>query len=361
MINKRNDKMQKYIRGLLYGNKKTKAYLSFLVLLFLLTVVSFIYTILFHSIISAIIAVFAGVLLLVLGSSFSFQQVKSKENAKSEQDMKQTEEKNAKQLFATEPDHDPEKKKTEQNMEKETYFHQYSEQKLQMVFKEHKVKKNNLSAIVDFSEKYKIKECPAYIWRDKNNFYILLLEKKARKIILPLHTLKYIHYQPGVQADVKKDYKDFQENSFIGKMFGNFLPSYYNGQGREAYSYKKNLYVIAPEDICFTNTSARNLMKILNLNVDIKHTSLEKEEYSQHYQMIYQYNVLWKDSVITIEEYQDKVKKHLKMIADSPIDETAYRTMIMKFMKYRWITDEYAQFFLNYKEKTEKKKQENKK
>lgn len=331
--------MQKYIRGLLYGNKKTKVYLSFLLLLFLLTVVSLLYTIIFHSIVSAIIAVFAGVLLLVLGSSFSFQQVKSKENGKSGQDVKQTEEK---------------------NMEQSSYFHQYSEQKLQVVLKEHKVKKNNLPVVVDFSEKYKIKECPAYIWRDKNNFYILLLEKKTRKITLPLHTLRYIHYQPAVQADVKKNYKDFQENSFIGKMFGNYLPSYYNGQGRETYLYKKNLYAIAP-DICFTNTSARNLMKILNLNVDIKHTSLEKEEYSQYYQMIYQYNILWKDGVITIEEYQDKLKKYLKMIADSPIDEMAYRTMIMKFMKYRWITDEYAQFFLDYKEKTEKKKMEKKK
>ena len=206
--------------------------------------------------------------------------------------------------------------------------------------------------MVDYSKKYKIKECPAYIWRDKSSFHILLLEKQTRKVTVPLNTLKYIHYQPGVQADVEKDYKDFRESSFVGKMFGNFLPTYYNGQGRETYFYKKNLYSIAP-DICFTNTSARNLMKILDLNIDIRHTALDKEEYSQYFQLLYQYNILWKDGVITIEEYQNKVKKHLKKIADSSINEMEFRTMIMKFMKYRWITDEYAEFFIKYKEKVE--------
>lgn len=351
--------MQKYIRGLLYGNKKTKSYLWFLIILFLLTIISTVYAIMFYSVAAAIIAIFAGVLGLVLGSSFSFQTVKKDKNEQMLERVEMENEHSIKRAVKEMEDEAEENKKVQKN-EKKSYLHHYNEKKLQSILKEHKVKKINTPVMVDYSEKYKIKECPAYIWRDKNNFYILLLEKKTRKITLPLSTLKCIHYQPGIRADVEKDYKDFQENSFIGKMFRGFLPSYYNGQGREAYFYKKNLYSIAP-DVCFTNTSAKNLMKILDLNVDIKHAFLEKEEYSRYYQLSYQYNILWKDGVLTIEEYQDKIKEHLKRIADSSMGETEYRAMIMKFMKYRWITDEYAQFFIEYKEKAERKKAEHNK
>lgn len=336
--------MQKYIRGLFHGNKETKLYLCFFIILFVLTAVTAIYAIVAHSVESGIIAIFAGVLGLVLMSSFSFRTIEHRDNDKMEQSVKNAEKESENRKI-----------KKEENI-KGQYLQQFSEKKLQSILKENKIKKVNAPVMVDYSEKYRIKECPAYIWRDKNNFYILLLEKQTRKLVIPLSTLKYIHYEPGIRADVGKDYQFFRESSFIGQMFGGFLPTYYNGQGRQSYFYKKNLYSIAP-DIRFTNTSARNLMKILDLNVNIKHSLLDKEEYAQYYQILFQYNVLWKDGVIKIEEYRDKVKLHLKKIADNhKVSTEEYRTMIMKFLKYRWITDEYADFFIGYKEKSEHKK-----
>lgn len=304
-----------------------------------------VYAIIAQAVIPAIVAIFAGVLGLVIISSVSFKKLE--ESAKKNQDKKKNE---AKKGVS---------EKTSREEENNNFLDRYNEKKIQRILKEHKIKKINEPVIVDFSEKYKIKECPAYIWRDKNNFYLLLLEKQTRKITVPLSTFKYIDYEPGVTADVEKDYKNFQESSFIGKMFGKFLPSYHNGQGREIRLSKKNLYKIAP-DIRFTNKSARNLMKILDLNVNIKHSALNQEEYAQYYQIFYQYNILWKDEVLTIEEYENKIKLQLKKIADSTIEIDEYRGMVMKFMKYRWITDEYARFFVEYKEKMERSRLEQK-
>lgn len=351
--------MQKYIRGLLYGNRKTKCYLWFLTILFVLTIITAVYAIAAYSVESGIVAIFAGVLGLVIASSFSFQTIEYTKETRKEESVEK-DNGNEKKSALLDIKNQKERNSQEKESGERQYFHQYNEKKLQSILKEHKVKKVNAPVMVDYSKKYKIRECPAYIWCDKNNFYVLLLEKQTRKISIPLNTLKYIQYQPGIQADVKKDYQYFQRSSFIGKMFGDFLPTYYNGKGREVYFYKKNLYSISP-DIHFTNTSARNLIKILNLNVNIKHALLDKEEYAQYYQLLYQYNILWKDGVITIEEYRDKIKLQLKSIADSVISAEEYNVMIMKFMKYRWITEEYAEFFMGYKEKIEKNKLERKK
>ncbi len=349
--------MQKYIRGLLYGNRKTKCYLWGMTILFAITIITMVYAIAASSLEVGIIAIFAGVLALVLVNSISFQRLEHTENNQKEQRVKNAEKKRGHNTDSNslEAKNEDEENVAGKDDTQGQYLRKYSEKKLQSILKENKIKKVNVPVMIDCSGKYNIKQCPAYIWRDKNNFYLLLLEKQIRKIAIPLSTLQYIGYHPNVQANVKKDYKYFQESSFIGKMFEEFLPTYYNGQGRETYLYKKNLYSIAP-DICFTNTSARNLMKILNLNVNIKHPSLDKEEYAQYYQLLYQYNILWKDGVITIKEYQNKIKQQLKSIADSMISAEEYRAMIMKFMKYRWITDEYADFFIGYKEKSEQRK-----
>ena len=63
----------------------------------------------------------------------------------------------------------------------DTYQH-YDQHVLRKVKRKYRVKKDHRPIMVDGSQTYRIRECPAFIWRVHNKVYLLLLEKEPRKI-----------------------------------------------------------------------------------------------------------------------------------------------------------------------------------
>lgn len=103
--------------------------------------------------------------------------------------------------------------------EENTFYEQYNAQEIKRIKKKYHVKKDHRPIIIDSSKTFKIKECPAFIWRVHSKVYLLLIEKEPRKIILSRERIKHLDYVPGVRVDRTKEYPAFKEDNLVTSVF----------------------------------------------------------------------------------------------------------------------------------------------
>ena len=79
-------------------------------------------------------------------------------------------------------------------------FEHYNAQVLKKIKKKYRLRKDHRPIIIDCSKSYRIKECPAFIWRIHNKVYLLLLEKEPRRISISRDLIRNMGYIPGVKT-----------------------------------------------------------------------------------------------------------------------------------------------------------------
>lgn len=327
--------MKKYWLGLRYGNKRTKSYLWGFLLLILATIICIGITIITKIMEVGAITAFLAAFTLIFGLNLSFGDVK-----------KQIDEVNEKGIEA----HKSKEKKSK--WKDEIYNVQYSEKKIKQLFHQYKVKKGNKPVIVDSSKKYKISQCPAYIWIDKGYFYLLLLEKKPRKIEIEVNKMDGITYKREIVYNLNEEYQHLKDASLEKLVYQEFLPTYHRIRKNNMMLYTKNLYVLI-NDITFTNKSAKNLFEVYQGKFQVQDLNIER--FGEYFKEIYQFNLLWKDGVYSTEEYKKKVQQLLNGLVESNLSDEEVQEQIYRFMKYNFITEEYADFYLHHREKIKNK------
>ena len=63
----------------------------------------------------------------------------------------------------------------------------------------------------------------------------------------------------------------------------------------------------------------------------------------------YKLNVLWKDGVLSSKEYQSKINGLLSEIARSDSSFESYMKTLKQMLEYNFITDEYVEYYENYR------------
>lgn len=308
--------MRKYWNALRHGGYKIKLYLWSVILLTLTAVGCLLYTILTHNRISGIAALFLAVLDLVVIQSVSLRDAEQgKKNGKAEDPMA--------------PDNP---------------MNRYDKNQINKLFSVHRVKKNPRPVMVDVSARYRLQQCPAYIWKDKGSLHFLCLgDDKADEFTVDLKSVTSITLKKGVPGREDLEYRDVKKSSFVRSIFEPFLPSYYEMNKKGRIVSCKNLYVIQP-DIAFTNTSAANLFQVLDVDFTAEDEILSSSKFDLHFKELYKYNLLWKDGVLDPEEYKKQCQRILKAVvelADGQELEEKLDTMI----RYRLVTEEYADFY----------------
>ena len=223
-------------------------------------------------------------------------------------------------------------------------YRNYTKEKIEKILYKYKVKEEHRKVMVDFCRPFRIKQCPAYIWKDRKNLYFLLLEEEPRRIEIPLNTIDGIHYEKGAEVKSSLEYEEFKKPSFMGSIFLNYMPTYYEKVKNERRMYCKNLYIISPE-LKVTNTSARNLFDILEVDFILQDTVMISEKFDAYFKMAYKSNILLRDRVITPEEYKDKIKILLTSISQSEMSERSYIELVNQLEEYKLITEEYAKYY----------------
>ncbi len=374
--------MKKWLDSLRYGNEQTKSYIIVITVLSVLTIIFGILCVINLSWGFGILCVVTGVIdgIILQNITFEDETLLLKRKAYSEQEREERkaqkkEKKHGKEQRMNEEELDSEeemesedsiigledskKKKRkrvaeggeeeiivdmEESEEEDNPYKNYTKEKVKALLYKYKVKEEHRRVIVDFCAPFRIKQCPAYVWRDKKNLCFLLLEEEPRKIEIPLSNIDGIRCERGAVAKSSLEYEEFKNHSFIGSVFLSYLPTYYEKMKNQKRMLCKNLYVIHPE-LKVTNTSARNLFDILETDFILEDAVMTSSKFDGYFKMAYKSNVLLRDRVITAEEYKNKIRILLTSISQGEMSERGFIELVNQLEEYKLITEEYAKYY----------------
>ncbi len=226
----------------------------------------------------------------------------------------------------------------------------YDKKKIKHTLHEYKVKRDNRKVLVDRSDKYKIKQTPAYIWVTGKEFHMLLIEEEPRHVIIPVHSIREISYLKKQPVNADTDYPAFHRKNLFTDLFRPCLPDYtYNTVAGDMNSYK-NLYGILG-DIYFTNNSAKHLFDLLGVKfrVDDKVTMSPKVNF--FFKDAYKSNILLRDGVIDANGYADRISDTLDAMARSSIGFNEFKDTLDLMIRNKLITTEFANHYIDVREK----------
>lgn len=324
--------MKKLLDSLKYGDRDTKIYLWSLIALSAATVLFGIAAVFLLSFFAGAASVICAVIAALLWQSADLKE-KNLEHAEEEKE-EVLEQPAAKQ---------PEDKEDKEEEEVVSRVEHYSERQVVQLMHKHKVK-DNRKVMIDLCSAFRIRQSPAYFWIESGKANFLVLEEEARTIQIPLNKIKEITYERGIRVQKQHDYADFRESSFVASVFEDLMPVYYMAVKNGKKGYFKNLYSITP-DLKVTNTSARALFDILKLDFGIHDAITSSPRYSDFYKMAYKANILWKDQVITTEEYRERIKEIFESFREIGIRGSEYDELAEQMVESNFITREYAEYY----------------
>lgn len=238
-----------------------------------------------------------------------------------------------------------------EDKEKEIDIYQhYDQHVLRKVKRKYRVKKDHRPILVDESKTYRIRECPAFIWRVHNKVYLLLLEKEPRKICISRDLIRNMGYRPGVKVNMEEEYPVFRKENLITGVFREFLPDYMDSKIKNDPLRTKNLYTIYP-DIMLTNRCAYEVMDLLCLHFMPKDKITDNERLNGFFKRIYAANILYRDRVYSILEYKNSIEKTLHDLCYAEMTDKEFEATLEQLLRGRLISGEYADHYreLRYK------------
>lgn len=330
------EEMKRYIRAMFHGSRKTKIYMWTMVLVAIFSLVCFFISITGGGINFFYLA-FGGGLFCVMYSQLAvFKDVDA-----------ETKEQNGKT-----------KVKTKEYKDLKTAgsgVKGYTEEDVRKLMVAYKVKRESFLVLIDSSEKYKIKKCPAYMWVDKYYVYFLLFENTPRVLTVPRKEMEILSYEKGIIIKDMEEYKDVKESMFLNSLCKDLYPQYYRNMVNGLTTFMKNLFVLG-EDMRFTTGSVRGVMKLLKCRFELSDKQFDSKRFGSYFGEIYKANLLLKENVYTPQEYEENVKEQLQNLAEHEEQIQEFQSTIYKLVQYRLISDEIAEFYLDYREKLEEKK-----
>lgn len=250
-----------------------------------------------------------------------------------------------KQIPETVPENEPETISKDM-----TAYDHYDKQVLKKIQKKYHVRKDHRAILIDSSKTYRIKECPAFIWRVHNKVHLLLIEKEPRHIVISRDLIRHMGYVPDVSGDKTKEYLVFQKNNLITNVFGGLIPDYYPVKNGKSLQRVKHLYEIYP-DIRISNKSAATVMDLLCLNFMPDNKITQSEKLNGFFKRIYASYILYQDKVYSITEYKESVETILKEMCYAEIPMREFEVTLENLVKGHMISMEYASYYTELKQK----------
>lgn len=237
-------------------------------------------------------------------------------------------------------------------------FKHYNKKMLAKVKKKYRVRKEHRPIIIDSSDSYRIKECPAFMWRIHNKVYLLLLEKEPRRISISRDLIRHMGYEPNVEAAPEGEYEAFKKESMITGVFKEFLPDYKIVKTKDGKKKVKNLYTFYP-DIRISNHSANDVLDLLCLNFMPEDKITRSDGLNGFFKRIYAAHILYNDQVYEIMEYKEAVENTLKDMCYAEMSKREFASTLDNLVKGKLISKAYANHYMDMRNKIALKQEEN--
>lgn len=226
----------------------------------------------------------------------------------------------------------------------------YNKKKIKKTLHKYKVKRDHRLVLVDRSDKFHIKQTPAYIWVSNSDFNILLIEQEPRHIILPLYNITEITYLKKQEVNADTDYPALHKKNLISDLFAPYLPDYTQSTVVSDMVSYKNLYGIEP-GIYFTNNSAKQLFDLLAVEFRVDDKVTTSTKVNRYFKDTYKASILLRDNVIDAVGYADKISRILDDMARSTLSYNEFKETLNLMMKNKLITQEFAMHYMEVRDK----------
>ena len=353
------ESVKKFIDTFRYGSAKTR---RFLLLLVALTIVSVAFSVmaLVKSSWTMVAAAFIfWVVLFIVAGSKELTERKAEVKEKGKEEKKAKEKKpfklpSIKDVFGKKdgkvPADNSEEGARMRKLREEGHI-AFSNKELNGLLRLHHVKRTHKTILIDNCETHKIKEVPAYVWRDKRRVYFLLLLPNPKRIQYPIEQCSNMTYKRAVLADEKTDYLEIVRPGPVNIVFGGFLPLYYRERLAGRLVTRKNLYCLG-KDLYITPASVKNVVEVINPRFEIDDEITK--DHNEWFNECYRYNTLWRDKIYTGEEYKNSVVACLKRMCRQDIPFDDFRKCLEGLVEYHIINDEMADKFADYRRQVRK-------
>lgn len=225
----------------------------------------------------------------------------------------------------------------------------YDRKKVKRTLHKFKVRRDHRMIFVDRSEKLKANQTPAYIWVEKKDLHLLLIEQEPRHITIPIYQIKEITYLKKQPANEDIDYAAFRGSSVIADMFRPYLPDYSHSTVVDDLSAYKNLYGIG-NDIYVTNRSAAALFDLLGVPFQVDDRVTMSNKVNIYFKEAYKSNILLRDNVIDANGYADRISKTLDNLAHSTISYAEFKDTLNLMIRNKLITQEFASYYMGVRD-----------
>lgn len=225
----------------------------------------------------------------------------------------------------------------------------YDRKKVRKTLHKFKVRRDHRMIFVDHSEKLKVNQTPAYIWVEKKDFHLLLIEQEPRHITIPVYQIKEITYLKKQPANEDIDYAAYRSSSVIADLFRPYLPDYSHSTVVDDLSAYKNLYGIG-NDIYVTNRSASALFDLLGVPFQVDDRVTLSNKVNIYFKEAYKSNILLRDNVIDANGYADRISKTLDNLAHSTVSYAEFKDTLNLMIRNKLITQEFASYYMGVRD-----------
>ena len=226
----------------------------------------------------------------------------------------------------------------------------YTRKTVKKLFHRYKVKRDHRQILIDKSEKHYINQTPAFIWVDKNEVHLLLIESEPRHMVLPLFSIKEITYLKKQVVNADTDYPAFHRKNMLTDLFRPCLPDYTQSTVVSDMNSYKNLYGFGP-DIYVTNNSAKALFDLLGVEFVVNDKVTDSTKVNKYFKDAYKANIMLRDNVIDANGYADKISYILDNLAKASISYNEFKETLNLLIKNKLITQEFAMYYMGIRDK----------
>lgn len=257
-----------------------------------------------------------------------------------------------------------EKERQEREQEDEAEFGEnalsaMTEEKLKRLLLRYKVKQEHVPVIIDLCIPERVRQAPGFAWVDEGKLKILLIERKTRMIERPLSALQVMEVERGIAVKASNEYTELRDTDLMKRVFTPYLPNYQRKEISGRTVLLKNLYVL-DEEIKFTSASVNELKKLFHFRIEIADRRLQDDAISPHYKDVFLQTFLWRDGILTLEEYRREVERVLTSLASVAVPYGEFETTLSAMISSGLLPAEYRTFANAKREENETLEEEKK-
>lgn len=339
--------LQKIWNTLRYGDSRTKSFLLWEFALIAATVILLGAAIGTQSFLPGLVAIVTAIIAAAMAKDVALV-VKNGASA-GEEVPKSKRGKNREEREAKEQE---EREKEDEEEFGENALASMTAEKLKRLLIRYKVRQEHVPVVIDLCIPERVRQAPGFAWVQDGTLKVLLIDRKPRMIERPLSALQVMEVERGIAVKASNEYVELRDNEVMKKAFTPYLSRYQKKEIGGRTVLIKNLYVL-DEEIKFTSPSVNELKKLFSFRIELADRRLSEMNLSSYYKKIFVDSFLWRDGILSLQEYKTNVEQVIDSLADPAVPYGEFETTLSALINSGLLPTEYRNYAMTKRQEKE--------